>query len=1646
MHMASGLNKTASVNDRLYFIAEGLAQDFSLFPSLETGQSRSMRGLLQETEIARRRDVLANMDIDSYIEAVVSDAEDTRRTPAPDVIRRLGERFGDELRDGPFYACVVRMDFDGMQRPVAFIAQDRSVNNGVWGPEHHIAAADWVAESANRAMPIVTFMDTPGADAQAEANRNNQAHSISRLITQMAGVKVPNIGIIFGLGYSGGAIPLAASNLLLSVRDGVFSTIQPQGLASIARRLNLSWQQCAKQVGLSPFELYDQGNIDGVIDYSPGEADTLENLRLAIVSGIQSIEATTTSFVADNPYILDHYRRSLERYLAPSERLRRIQESGAFSVSRNPTEYPNVFGVANRYLRYLRCRRRIKATSEQQYGRLAQQRLPEGELAARAARERRRVFLKWMQDPDQVRYDDVLSRAWKNYVSRKEALGDERGRFARLILGEPAKNYREARATLLSDAGMYLFNRWKTDATGNFAALKHYLTNHTEVRALVGVNEIREPRALLRTIARDPAFGPLLRQRFTHEGGKLLSPEHLDGKSDAYVRSQLAAELNLAMTEGPMDDLVVAAELAQRTRQAMSEGGKSTAHLVVNRMILEDRFPSFIMSAANEAQGGGEADEAERTVLDILLEDDLREDFASECENFLLFDAVYDHTIASLDSIAEEAGRTRSLSKASLSGLIDLAFAAAAKGAARGTPADEPPEQVALRLKGQFFDWYRRIADNSRSGDFFRAVEEWKKRAFAHLPDTLLVVVTFLFERLLLSYLRSEWDGRRYDGRIAPRKIGRKDFWNRLHIAYRDLRIQNTLAHFKSRRATAPQAFIDMFFSDFEELFADLLSSDPCEFPGLRQSIETALASNTTPCGVITGIGTFKDGNGGLRAGAVISNANFQAGAFDMASAEKFCKLLVACAEQNLPVICFISSGGMQTKEGAGSLFSMAAINDRVTRFVRDYDLPVIMFGFGDCTGGAQASFVTHPLAQTYYFSGASMPFAGQIVVPSNLPMDSILSNYLCDTPGSMQGLVKHPMLPDLDDELRKIDPDIPVPVESATDVVNRVMAGVLSQQRPVTAPSRPTVRPEDLIRPVSKVLIHARGCTAVKLIRIAQRRGIGVVLVQSDPDMESVPVDMLSAKDSVVCIGGATPDESYLNALSVISVAEHEGVDALHPGIGFLSESSQFAEVVRSRGINFIGPSTVTMDIMGNKSNAITTAMRLGVPVVPGSHGIVTEVDRAAALADEISYPILIKAVHGGGGKGIQVVESRDRFHELFQRVSTEARAAFGNGDVYLEKYITSLRHIEAQVLRDYHGNTRVLGLRDCSVQRDKQKVIEESGSTMLPEDLERTVREHAAALADEVKYVGAGTVEFIYDLDAGAVYFMEMNTRLQVEHPVTEMVSGVDIVGEQFRIAAGESIADLEVGENGYAIEARINAERIASSDHSFQPSPGTITACEFPSARDVDVISIAAPDRFISPYYDSMIGQVIAHGRDRADTAAKLAKYLDRVRMEGIATNIALVKRVLRDPTFLKGNYDTGYLPAFLAGTESDVLIEEIERAAGPRPGDIGSDAIRIENSVELRVLSPSAGIFFANPSPAEPEYVQPGQRIGLDDILCQLEAFKIFTPLRLEDYNSGDNGLYREGEYEVTHVNVTSGQQVNAGDLLFVVKPTQAAEAG
>lgn len=1620
-------------NERLFLTAERIAQEFNLFPTSDPKSQYPVHGLLSEVEVLARLEHLRSLDVDSYVEEVVSPAEAPSRTPASDVVQALG-RVVQRNSVGPYFDAIVEMNFPQDVRLVAFLAQDRVHVNGVWGPEEHFRAAEFVQASARRAIPIVSLMDTPGAAADEPANRGNQAHNISRLIAVMSDVDVPNLGIIFGIGYSGGAIPLAASNMILSVRDGLFSTIQPRGLANIARRLNLSWQECAKFVGLSPYELLQQGNIDGVIDFVPGESgEKLENFLQAIVTGISSIEANTKAFVAQEDVFIDEYQHVLNRYLRPTERMQQTESASLFEFVENPTDYLNVFGLAYRHSRYLRVRRRIKSTTTSVYGRLAQRELPEGELRKRIELDRRSVFLQWLQDPDRIVYDDTLKTAWKNYLTKKASVSDPRNRLQRALFGEPRKNFLTARDNLLGVVSSYLINRWKADASGNLKLLIKYLIDDSHRFDLVHPKDITNPQGLLTELAKNEALDAEIKKRCTHPGLKLLSSRQTEKLSKEQLSEQIALELNLAITGKSLLD----EDKEFSSMVPSSDREDTTTH---NRKVLDQNIGRYLRGRSIGFSVVSE--ESTISVLDMLQQPDLKALFIEELQHHLVFDAVYDGVINSLESLAAEAKNTHSLEAYTIRKLLLHQTEKAIREVKDMQDADLNSLEV---HQEEFFTWYLRFANLPIFRKYLVAAEEWKKSIYSNISDALFVVITFIFEKLIVSYLKYESEGSRYSGRIAPRNIGRRrDFWNRLNNAYRDLQMQAVLKRWKLEHPTSYHDFLARYFVDFEQLNEGQLSSDPCRFPGFRQSIEKALDSDLQPCGVITGIGKFKQGDLELVVGTVISNTKFQAGAFDMASAEKFCRLLHICAERRLPVICFISSGGMQTKEGAGALFAMAAINDRITHFVRDYDLPVVVFGYGDCTGGAQASFVTHPLVHTYYFSGTSMPFAGQIVVPSYLPLDSILSNYLVTVPGSMQGLVRHPFFLDLDSDLRKIDPDIPTPEDSVGDVIQGVMEGALTAVQTVELPRSSTHATEqDLYRPVTRVLVHARGCAAVKIVRIAQKQGIQVVLVQSDPDMESAAVDLLQENDEVICIGGSTPDESYLNARSVLTVARQSQVDSLHPGIGFLSENSQFAELIRSHGINFVGPPVSAMETMGNKSNAINTALRLGVPVVPGSHGIVENIDQATELSLSIGFPMLIKAVHGGGGKGIQLVESSNDFVELFQRVTMEAKAAFGNGDVYLEKYISNLRHIEVQVLRDRHGNTKVLGLRDCSVQRNRQKIFEESGSTMLPNKLVRSVCEYSAAIADEVTYVGAGTVEFIFDLDSKNVYFMEMNTRLQVEHPVTELVSEVDIVAQQFAIAAGSSVEELKVGTKGYAIEARINAELLARDGERnlvFSPSAGLITRCEMPEESHVEVISIAAQDKFISPYYDSMIAQIIAHGSSRNRTIDRLYDFLDRVHVEGIGTNIALLKRILKDEVFRGGNFSTNYISEFLERTDGDSLVKQMQEMKGRREASVDQRAITIEDSNELRILAPATGIFYSKPTPSDPNYVQPGDIVDTDAILCQIEAFKVFTPLRLRDFNGGGEPLYpSSNKYKVTRVNVATGQQINSSDLLFIVQP-------
>jgi len=439
-----------------------------------------------------------------------------------------------------------------------------------------------------------------------------------------------------------------------------------------------------------------------------------------------------------------------------------------------------------------------------------------------------------------------------------------------------------------------------------------------------------------------------------------------------------------------------------------------------------------------------------------------------------------------------------------------------------------------------------------------------------------------------------------------------------------------------------------------------------------------------------------------------------------------------------------------------------------------------------------------------------------------------------------------------------------------------------------------------------SKILIANRGEVALRIIRACKEMGIRTVAVYSQPDINSLHVKFA---DEAICIGSAASANSYLSIPSIISAAEITDVEAIHPGYGFLAEDAHFAEICESCKIKFIGPTPDNMRRMGDKMAAKDTAKKAGVPTIPGSKAVIKTKEDALKIAKEIKYPIIVKAAAGGGGKGMRVCHNDVRLISALLTAQREAEAAFGNPDIYIEKYIEKPRHIEIQILGDSHGHLIYLGERDCTIQRRHQKLIEESPSPVLDSKLRKRMGEAAIRCAKSIGYVNAGTIEFLLDEDK-SFYFMEMNTRIQVEHPVTEAVTGIDLVKEQIKIAYGErlNIKQEDIHHNGHAIECRIIAE---DPDNDFMPSPGRINTLNLPGGYGVRLDTHIYQGYDISPYYDSMIGKLICHGKNRAEAISVCRRALDEFVIEPIKTTIPFLRKVMNNTAFLRGKYSTDFV---------------------------------------------------------------------------------------------------------------------------------------
>ena len=440
----------------------------------------------------------------------------------------------------------------------------------------------------------------------------------------------------------------------------------------------------------------------------------------------------------------------------------------------------------------------------------------------------------------------------------------------------------------------------------------------------------------------------------------------------------------------------------------------------------------------------------------------------------------------------------------------------------------------------------------------------------------------------------------------------------------------------------------------------------------------------------------------------------------------------------------------------------------------------------------------------------------------------------------------------------------------------------------------------------LKKVLIANRGEIAVRIIRACREMGIRTVAIYSEADKTALHV---SLADEAICVGPAPSNKSYLNMKAILEAACLTGADSIHPGFGFLSENSTFAKICEEMGIKFIGPNYKLIELLGNKSKAKETMKKAGVPVVPGSNGLIKSKEEAVELADEIKYPVMLKASAGGGGRGIRIAYNKEQLEKEYDLVKQEAKVSFNDDSLYLEKFVENPRHVEIQVLADEHGNCVHLGERDCSVQRRNQKVLEETPSPILDDKTRKKMGEVAVNAVKEIGYTNAGTIEFLVDKNKD-FYFMEMNTRVQVEHPVTEMVTGIDIIKEQIKIASGEhlSFKQKDITFTGHSLEVRINAE---DPDKNFMPCPGTITDLHLPGGNGVRIDTAIYPGYSIPPTYDSMIAKIIVHGKDRNEAIAKMKSCIAELVVDGIKTNTDFILKILEDEDFKNNNYDTSFI---------------------------------------------------------------------------------------------------------------------------------------
>ena len=1440
--------------------------------------------------------------------------------------------------DNPFFYIIGKIKHPEREeenikayKRIAVFGQHSSpiTNSGRFSPENHKSYLNKFIECDKRGIDIISLIDTPGAQADEEANLNHQSEWISACIAKSSNCKIKHISIIVGQGGSGGAqIGLAGADLRFALPDTYYYVIHPEALKVIAKRINISLTDLCKIIQLSPCELTRDSIIDGIVNIDASDKTKPLNINpliRTIFFGFEDLErkaAKKMQLLDKKEDYLDYCNKVFnisgeekdieEKY---NEDILTFDEYMQFKIKKQKMEQR----LSYRTIENLYNHQRIDSSYKKE------------------------VSLK--QDIEAIK-DNFVSFLSKIKISDLKLMSTEMlqwyDSFKGIPVSVPGLGVFVDKIHMYKD-GTKGITREKFIDQLYFAFISQYRYDYAkdvlkEVLKSVDTNVLRD---MLDNASRDSIAGAFA-----------VLPKTSVKVAKYYIILDRILQILCKNPEKLLAELT-------------SEDGKIKKENILRGPFLDSIFLKTI------------------------------EEFNIETKDFLDWIKRYpDLHEKAIDFVLRYNNQTDPV----FAGLIPL-FSGIVKKA---------------------------------------VIEEQDKSFFAtkdvHIKELPITNITEIhpnlppnFWKRLLTYKR--------DSKVKQLKLNtfskdNPEINNNKGLLFKTPMVEDVLSLFCD---------INKISNNFKELNSDLISANNLRFPGFEQSILKNIQNNKIKfkSGLTTGILTTKVDDEDFKFGIAVSNPQFQAGAIDQSAGAKIGFLLEECSKKHLPVVFFLSTGGMNTKDGVGGLESMAVNDMQITEFRKTTKLPIVMIGYGNSVGGTQAAHMTHPDVITTYLTGTDILFAGQAVVPENLPQTCRLADLLATRPNCKFTLLDNPFQTNMADGLEAIyEETVKVARPKATvndflsiifkkvklgktDFVEETKLGV--EIRTLTNKFKTAYELKRKVK-FKNTLILCRGVIKEDYVRVCKNLGINPYILNVSGD--EIAMDYGLPSENIKHLDSYSASDE-----DILALCKELEIDSIAFGYGFKAEDPEFHKKCLLSGIHCIAPPYKAVKNCGYKNKTLLELKRVGVPIQKGSHGLITSLDHAYKTALKIDYPVILKADTGGGGRGIKIVNSENDMEVAYLSVKEEAKAAFPTDDIFMEKFVKNARHIEFQVVRDKYGNCIVFDERDCTLQRKGQKMLEESPSLIISPALRKSMKKSVRKISDKLNLIGPVTVEFLVDMDSEKLdfSFMEVNPRIQVENGVTGMQYNIDLVDMQVRLAQGEKLpftqkeidnisnADTDLKST---IELRINAEDIALD---FALDSGKITKMELPELENVVIRMGLKEGMNVSKYYDSMIGMIIVQGNNREETFKKLNKTLDKMKIEGVVTNISVLKALLADEAVKSGL--SGYNINYVNLNKDKMFKKQKEENKINRN-------IRLQENLEKyekipTACTPQAGTYYTSTKPGATPFVQEGDTISLEDVVCICGQGKNMSPLTV-------NQLVIPGNHDET---IKNAKEIKIEKTLF-----------